>query len=100
MISQDRLIKEEQIILNKVIEQLDNAMLKENRNLTKSKLEHKKAIDMCLPDTYGSLVKALSDEENAKRNLKKAKKIKDELYDTRLELECRDVYPNGAVGRP
>ena len=45
MISQDRLIKEEQIILNKVIEQLDNAMLKENRNLTKSKLEHKKAIE-------------------------------------------------------
>ena len=100
MISQDRLIKEEQAILNKVIEQLDNAMLKENTSLTKSKLERKKAKDMCLPDTYGSLVKALSDEENAKRNLKKAKKIKDELYDTRLELECRDVYPNGAVGRP
>ena len=98
MISQDQLIKEEQAILNKVIDQLDNAMLKEYRNLTKSQLEHKKAKDMCLPDTYGSLVRALNDGESARKNLKRVKKIKDELYDTRLELNCRELYQNGGIG--
>jgi len=100
MISQDKLVKEEQAILNRVIDQLDNAMLKENRSLTKSKLEQRKAIDMCLPDTYGSLVKALNDEAAAKRNLRIAKNIKNELYDTRLVLECSDIYPDGGHGRP
>lgn len=99
MISQERLVQEEQKNLNKVISILDQAMLEEDRNLTKSMLEHQKSKDMCLPDTYGSLIKALNDEENAKRNLKRAKNIKDELYDTHLVLECRDINSSGNIER-
>ena len=45
MITQKELIEEEQAILDQVIDQLDKAMMKENKALTKSMLEHQKAKD-------------------------------------------------------
>ena len=71
MITQKELVTEEQAILNQVIDQLDNAMMKENKALTRSMLEHQKAKDKCLPETYGDLVKSLNDEEVAVKKKKK-----------------------------
>ena len=90
MTSQVRLIEEEQDILDGVIEQLDDAMIKENKALTKEILEQKRIKDKCLPETYGDLVKSLNDEEIANLNLRRAMKIREELYDTRLVLELRE----------
>lgn len=100
MITQKELIEEEQAILDQVIDQLDKAMMKENKALTKSMLEHQKAKDKCLPDTYGDLVKSLNDEEAAKYNLRKVLNIKNELYDSHIRLECRDGIPSTDGARP
>ena len=100
MITQKELIEEEQAILDQVIDQLDKAMMKENKALTKSMLEHQKAKDKCLPETYGDLVKSLNDEEAAKYNLRKALNIKNELYDSHIRLECRDGIPSTDGARP
>ena len=49
--SQRDLIREEQRILDKLINELDQVMLKIDKKYTYSSLQAKKAKEQCLPDT-------------------------------------------------
>ena len=56
--SQREIIREEQRILDKLIDELDRVMLKIDNKYTYSSLQAKKAKEQCLPDTYGALIAA------------------------------------------
>lgn len=86
--TQQELIQEEQKKLNWLIHDMDAVLLELNHKLTDKELQAKKAKTACLPDTYGMLVSAEHEKVEARRELKRLYQIKDELYDTRLELEC------------
>ena len=56
--TQEELVREEQIILNNLIRDMDGALMKLDKKLTYDKLQAKKAKESCLPDAYGMLVSA------------------------------------------
>ena len=88
--SQRDLIREEQKILDKLINELDQVMLKIDKKYTYSSLQAKKAKEQCLPDTYGALIAANHDQYAAFREKKRLKRVRDELYDTRIVVDCTD----------
>ena len=69
--SQQDLIREEQRILDKLINELDQVMLKIDKKYTYSSLQAKKAKEQCLPDTYGALIAANHDQYAAFREKKR-----------------------------
>ncbi|MCI6277136.1 MAG: hypothetical protein MR639_10440 [Clostridium sp.] len=86
----EKLKKEEQMILNKLIERMDNEMLELDDKLTRFTLESQKAKDQCLPDTYGMLIEATSEIQATQHEIKRVQQIKDELYDHRIIVEIHD----------
>ena len=90
--SQQDLIREEQRILDKLINELDQVMLKIDKKYTYSSLQAKKAKEQCLPDTYGALIAANHDQYAAFREKKRLKRVRNELYDTRIVVDCTDDH--------
>ena len=90
--SKQDMIREEQRILDKLINELDRIMLKIDKKYTYSSLQAKKAKEQCLPDTYGALVSANHDKSVAFREKKRLKRVRDELYDTRIVVDCTDDH--------
>lgn len=88
--TQEELIKEEQKILDDLIQDMDSTLLQLDKKLTKNKLEAKKAKAACLPDTYGMLVSAEHEKMVARQQMRDLRKGKDELYETRLVLDITD----------
>ena len=68
--SRQDMIREEQQILDKLIDELDRVMLKIDKKYTYSSLQAKKAKEQCLPDTYGALLAANHDKHAAFREKK------------------------------
>lgn len=90
--SQREIIREEQRILDKLIDELDRVMLKIDNKYTYSSLQAKKAKEQCLPDTYGALIAANHNKYAAFREKKRLKRVRDELYDTRIVVDCTDDH--------
>lgn len=85
------LIKEEEKILNSLIQKMDKEMLRLDAKLTDSILQAKKAKEKCLPDTYGMLVKAADDKIKTRDKIVAIRQSRDELYDTRIVVEAKDM---------
>ena len=90
MNSQDELVKEEQKILNELIEKMDNALLSLNRSLSYDNLQIKKAKEKCLPDTYGQLISAQNNKNYACREMTNLRQVRNELYSTRIVVKIDD----------
>lgn len=75
--SQREIIREEQRILDKLIDELDRVMLKIDNKYTYSSLQAKKAKEQCLPDTYGALIAANHNKYAAFREKKRLKRVRD-----------------------
>ena len=90
MYSQEKLINEEQTILNTLIDEMDSIILKINKKLDAADFQAKKAKDKCLPDTYGALVQAQNDKKELKKAIKRTKQSRNELYEHRLKLSIKD----------
>lgn len=86
----DRSIKEEQRILDELIAELDQEMLRCNKRLTKEKLERDKAKDMCLPDTYGMLVSTERKLALIKEDRRLLMMSRNELYQYRIVVDVED----------
>lgn len=85
-----QLIKEEQQLLNKVLSEMDDAILSLNKKLTKSLLAAKKAKEKCLPDTYGILVQAVDDRKSIAESIQGVELAKDSLYSHRIHAKVED----------
>lgn len=83
--SQKKLITEEQRILNKLIDDMDIALLKLEDQLTQSTLKKKKAKEGV--DAYGALVSAEHARHETLSNIKSLELTRDSLYNTRIEVE-------------
>ena len=93
----ERLKEEEQIILNKLIAEMDEVINLLDKRI-KDNIDKAKDIDISLnPDLY--LSKLLNNKENkeAKEKRKKILKARDALYEKRLLLECSDDYGTDVV---
>ena len=90
--NQDKLIREEQKILDHLIDELDDIMLEMDRRLTRNALQAKKAKEKSLPDTYGILISTEHDRKYVKEELKNIRRVRNQLYEDRLVLECTDQY--------
>ncbi len=83
----DRIVQEEQEALDKIIEILDRKLLELNRGMTEKQLIAKKAMDKCLPDTYGMLIDANNSYYDFYDKKRQVKRSRDELYDTHVILD-------------
>lgn len=88
--TQEELVREEQIVLNNLIRDMDGALMKLDKKLTYDKLQAKKAKESCLPDAYGMLVSAEHEKMVVRQQMRELYKGKDELYETRLILDISD----------
>lgn len=91
-VQQEKMIIEEQRILDELIEAMDRELLELDSSLTKAQLEAKRIKDNRLPDTYGLLIQTNSSIRATTQEIKMINQIKDELYDRRLELTVVDEY--------
>ena len=82
------LILEEQDELNKLIFRMDEAMLHLSDQLTRAKLEAKKAEEGT--DAYGMLISAKDDIKEINRQKKELQLARDQLYEYRLWLDIKD----------
>ena len=87
---QKQLIDEEQIVLDKLIKELDQLALELNADLTETSLKQRKAKDRCLADTYGDLIDAVNWHERIVERLDRLYEVRDELYSYRLFLDIKD----------
>lgn len=87
---QNKLIQEEQKILDDLIKEMDNTLLQLDKNLTYKELQAEKAKKSCLPDAYGMLVSAEHEKIVVRQKIRDIYKGKDELYETRLVLDITD----------
>ena len=90
--TQQELIQEEQQVLDDLINELDQVLLRINKKYTYSSLQALKAKEKSLPDTYGELLSANYDMQEAFREKKKLNRVRNELYDTRIIVDCEDDY--------
>ena len=90
MRSKEEMIREEQRILDSLIREMDAILLEKNRRLTAADLQVKKAKDKCLPDTYGDLVGAQNEKAELRKDIKKIRQSRNELYEYRLELYVKE----------
>ena len=88
--TQEELISEEQEILDKLIQEMDEAILQLDKRLTYNEPQSKKAKEACLPDAYGMLVSSNDEKMEARQRARELKNGKDELYHTRLKVEATD----------
>lgn len=92
--TQEELIKEEQKILNNLIREMDDTLLRIDRRLTLKGLQAKKAKSSCLPDAYGMLVSAEHEKLEMRHQKRELYKAKDELYERRIEVDVTDEQGN------
>ena len=85
--SQEALIREEQEILDHLIEDMDAVLKELDGRLDDAKLRRQRAIDRCLPETYGDLIKAEGDRQDVLQKKGEYYQSRNELYNTRLELQ-------------
>lgn len=88
--TQEELVREEQVILNNLIREMDQTLIQLDKKLTYDKLQAQKAREACLPDTYGMLVSSEHDKIAVRQKMRDLYKGKDELYETRLVLDITD----------
>ncbi len=88
VITQEQLINEEQEILEDLIRKMDQIILDLDKSYTDAELQIKKIKDNCLPDTYGELILNQESKKSISEDMKELVRTKDELYDTRLIVEC------------
>lgn len=89
--TQDELIREEQNILDNLIREMDETLIKLDNKLTYDKLQAKKAKEVCLPDAYGMLVSAEHEKIVVRQQMRELWNGRDELYDTRLIWTIRMI---------
>ena len=90
--TEEKLIMEEQKILDDLILKMDNAILELNKELTKGKLKALK--NNGLPEAYGLLIQEQTYKNETKSKINNLKIGKDELYGTRMILR----YENDDIG--
>ncbi len=90
MATKGEMIKEEQVILDELIEEMDQELLNLDKCMTIKQIQFQKAKDKCLPDTYGDLIAAEVDKAFFRDRQKESRRSRDELYDTRLKLHVKD----------
>lgn len=88
--TQEKLVREEQKILNDLIRDMDATLLQLDKKLTYNQLQAQKAKTSCLPDTYGMLVSAEHEKMVARQQMRDLRQGRDELYETRLVLDMKD----------
>ena len=88
--TQEKLVREEQKILNDLIRDMDATLLQLDKKLTHNQLQAQKAKTSCLPDTYGMLVSAEHEKMVARQQMRDLRQGRDELYETRLVLDMKD----------
>ena len=88
--TQEDLVREEQTILNNLIQDMDKTLLQLDKKLTYNQLQAQKARTSCLPDTYGMLVSAEHEKLVARQQIRELRQGRDELYETRLVLDITD----------
>ena len=93
--TQDELIREEQNILDNLIREMDETLIKLDSKLTYDKLQAKKAKEVCLPDAYGMLVSAEHEKIVVRQQMRELWNGRDELYDTRLILDYSNNTERG-----
>lgn len=93
--TQDELIREEQNILDNLIREMDETLIKLDNKLTYDKLQAKKAKEVCLPDAYGMLVSAEHEKIVVRQQMRELWNGRDELYDTRLILDYSNDTERG-----
>ena len=86
----DRLVKEEQRILDELIAELDREMLRCNKRLTKEILNRNKARDMCLSDTYSMLIVSERNLALIKEDRRSLMASRNELYQYRIIVDAED----------
>lgn len=84
----ESLIAEEQRVLDKVIKELDKAMLDNNKVLSRAEMKHRKAVSKCLPDAYGDLVDANAETREAMQKKKLLSRSRNELYQYHMKLHA------------
>lgn len=97
---QDRLIKEEQKVLDDLIRLMDELMLKKNRQLTRNMLEQMKAkskMQSGLAEAYGDLVSANLDYAENLEDKKRMGQSRHELYSYHMIL--RQIDPDHGLDR-
>lgn len=86
----ERLKEEEQLALNKLIAEMDEVINVLDEHM-KTYVEEAKNIDISInPDTYLARLLNVKGLKNTKENRKKILQARDELYHTRLLLECKE----------
>lgn len=88
--TQEDLVREEQKILDDLIQDMDETLLQLDKKLTYNQLQTQKARTSCLPDTYGMLVSAEHEKLVARQQIRELRQGRDELYETRLVLDMKD----------
>ena len=89
--SEEKLIQEEQRILDSVISQMDEALKELNLFHKESKKAASDAKSKSLPDTYGALITANNDEVWSKNKIRSIQKGKNELYSHRMIVDCESI---------
>lgn len=83
------MVKEEQEIVNKLVDRLEKEIKNKDEKLLKQLNDFKKAKEMGA-DAYGMLVDARNKKNSLSVQKNKLSKAKDELYESRLIVECID----------
>lgn len=90
-IDQKHIKEEEQEILNDLIKGLDAEILALHKGMTQDELERRKASQFNLADSYAQLMHVNYMKAFRKERQQNMLKVRDELYDTRIEVEIRDA---------
>lgn len=93
--TQEKLIGEEQEVLDELLQRMDRALEQSSESRTYDEFQIKKAKDSCLPEAYGALVAAEQNKEMDCQRIKYFQKGRDELYEAHLILDVFDEYGEG-----
>ena len=85
--SKREMIREEQTILDDLIERMEKVGYSLQRTLTGSVAKLKNAKESYVAEAYGSIVDASNSIKSTKNAIKEFRRSRDELYDTRLILD-------------
>lgn len=88
--TQENLKHEEQKILDQLIQDMDDELLKLNNKLSYESLKARKAKEKCLPDVYGDLISAEANKADTKDAMKNLSRSRNELYERRLIVDIAD----------
>lgn len=84
-----KLLKEEQSVLDNVIERLEERIHQKEDSIDNSLVRAKKANESGVPEAYGSLVAARHKKTWIEQKIEPFKKARDELYENHLIVESR-----------